>query len=151
MLKHIFPAGLAVALLMGGISACGPKKAPPPVKLKGDGSDLSFTQIATQAKASGGFTFDAYELSLPAAKSTSIVIALDGGKFDNKDPNNWLYAGKNVFFDPYNYRDTVVLLRQDFQMGIWTDSITPAEAKARIAAGGTIDLPLQEALKKAGK
>ena len=83
MSKSFLSSCLAAAVLLGGIPGCGPKRMPPSPKLKNDGSDLSFTQIATQAKASGGLTIDAYELSIPAAKSTTITASAKQGRTPN--------------------------------------------------------------------
>lgn len=139
------------AMIMASLSACGPGKAPPEPKLKRDGSDISMTQIATQVKVNGGLTVDAYEVSIPAAKSTTILISVDGGKIDTKNPNDWLYDGRTIYFDPYSVKNCVVILKKGLPMGVWAKDIKPEDAKTRLMAGGTVDLPIQAALKSSGQ
>lgn len=153
MLKHLFRSVsllLVAAISVAGVTACS-KKAPPEPKLKRDGSDITMTQIATQAKVSGGLTVDAYEVSIPAAKSMTILISVDGGKIDTKNPNDWFYDGKTIFFDPYSVKNCVVILKKGLPMGVWAKDIKPEEAKAKLTAGGTVDLPIQAALKSNGQ
>lgn len=146
MLKPFFCSCLSAALLAGSFSACS--KAPSPEsQLKRDGTDVTLTQIATKAKASGGLTVDIYQVDVPTTKASGIIITVDGGKIDSKNPNNWLYDGKTVGLEPYSLQNYVVVVKKGAPLG-WP-KFKAEEVKAKVAAGGTIDLPIAEALKEA--
>ena len=148
MLKSLVKGFLVGMVLMAALAGCGKSKKPAPdVPLKRDGSEVVLTQIATKAKTTGGTTVDAYEIVIGAAKSSTLLLLVDGGVIDTKDPNAWLFDGQQAFFDPYAMLNCVIVFKKGMQMGRSIPNIKPADAKAKCTVGGVIDLPVETVLK----
>ena len=148
MLKSLVKGFLVGMVLVVALAGCGESKKPAPdVPLKREGSEVVLTQIATKAKTTGGTTVDAYEIVIGVAKSSTILLLVDGVEIDTKNPNGWLFGGQQAYFDPYVARNCVVVFKKGMQMGRVIPNVKPADAKTKITAGGTIDLPIETVLK----
>jgi hypothetical protein len=141
-LLSLFSAVLVGALVV--VSGCTKRQPAAPLF---EGKDVVMTQVATGAKTKAGQTVDAYEFVNAKAKFSTILVVVGGGKLTNDEKNGWMLDEQLFALDLGVMRNIVVVAKKGQFAPGWMENVKVADAKAKLAAGGTIDLAIDEALK----
>jgi hypothetical protein len=128
---------LAMILMAG----CGKsKKAGVPVKFEG----VSVTSIAGGAKTKSGKPVDAYEVKSPSGLALFLIVG-GGSKLENS--GSFLTLDGNEFLVENNMmKNSVLVVDKKSPAPLLMPDVLPGDAKAKCAAGGIIDLPIDDVL-----
>lgn len=132
---------LCSLLAAGLLAGCAKKdgKAGEAVKFEG----VSVTALASGAKTRSGMPVDVYEVKSP--QGVSLLLLVGGGKLENSGQFLTL-DGHEFLLDNNLLKNSVVVVDKKLPAPLPMPEVLPEAAKAKCAAGSTIDLPIDEIL-----
>ena len=107
-------------------------------------ADVSVTALATGAKTKSGQPVDAYELQI--SKVPTVILVVGGGKLETSSQYLLTLDGQMLAVNRQAMNNQVLILEKKRLAFTPIPNLTPADVKAKCAAKGVIDLPIDETL-----